>query len=257
MFKVIDAGISGQNHNVTLYVVDNWTVSTTKKDVALSFTAHSDKTPTAASVLNIPVIVYKGNNIFEVFCTVSIGRHNIYSAEEGHEDEVVDTVVGANVQKAIIDVSDVDDIAVTYEDLGIIPHVITGYGTNVSQYMSGQYIDGKYYLPIGGLVNSMTETIESTQSASYQEGVCFSNDGLTAVEKKFIYRPDTNRLAFWVMCDNDDKILQLMPNVTNELLFFKATDVVSGTNLQTPIVKTNSDILRVTYKYSMVDEVTT
>lgn len=78
-----------------------------------------------------PVMVaIPGENKLEIFVTTSVGNDN--------------GVIGANVQKAVVDVSNTGSITYTIEEVGTIPYIIGTYSTDKQRYNTGLFYNDQY-----------------------------------------------------------------------------------------------------------------
>jgi hypothetical protein len=228
IFKVAKKSNTTTSYVVTLTFVPNWKDSTTAQTLDITFTARSGMASTSGTYL--PVLVSKPNNKLEIFLTLSTGNH---SGE-----------VGANIQKAVVDVSDLGNITYNIVDMGIIPYAVSGYGTTVGQYMTGLFHEGNYHLPYYSVVNGAGSVADTTTS-SYQEGVIISND-LATVRNIVNYRRAANEFNAFVAREGGAVQCRVNTAASN---FITATQIVSGANLDVPITKGNNDILRIIYRY--------
>lgn len=229
IFKATKTSASGNTYNVTLTYVPNWKNSTSAKTLSIPFETREGMTIDSTV---LPVLVAKPEqNKLEVFVTLSTGNHN--------------GEIGANIQKAVIDVSNLDEIKYDIVDMGISPYTISNFGTTVGQYVTGLFHEGKYYLPYYHIVNETGELTNVTNT-SYQEGAVFSND-LSTVHNIISYRLASNTFNAPVICED---IRQMQVNNSNNY-YINATQVVSGTNLETPITKGANDVLRIIYRYKL------
>jgi hypothetical protein len=259
LFNIRSLGaISGKNRTTVLTYIRDWKNLEVAKTLTLTFQTRADIPaflPLACN--NMPVIVKKDENTIEIFMTVSVGNHD--NGGGGY-------VNGANVVKAVIDISDVTqrDLTsedVTYVDCGVIPQVI-GYlnvadASNViGTFVQGNYFGGKYYLPISGICNGGTTnvaaSINNSVIAAYQEGAIFNNT-LDNLEDYYCVRNVGGYNLLPIETENGFD--QMAVNVAGPLLFYTGSQVISGAALEVPITKTQDDILRVTYKYSLSDVV--
>jgi hypothetical protein len=229
VFKVAKASASGATHTVTLTYVPNWKNSTNQKSMNIPFTAREGMT---VNTTVQPVLVARPDqNRLEVFVTLSTGDH-------GGE-------TGANIQKAVVDISDVNNLTYTITDLGVIPYAISNYGTTVAQYMTGLYHEGKYYLPYYYIVDE-GGILKTPTNSGYQEGAVLSAD-LKTMHGIINFRHTNAIVNAPVVAD---EVLQCQVNTATSP-FVHLTRVVSGTNLDTPIMKGANDVLRIIYRYKL------
>jgi hypothetical protein len=231
LFKVGKKSISGSNYTVTLTYVKNFLSATTvgSMDIVVSGRAG---TGLSLNTTVVPVAVARAaQNKIEIFVTLTIGNH---SGE-----------YGANVKKVVVDVSDINSIQTEIVDMGVIKYAISGYGTNVGQYATGLFYDGKYYLPYYYVVNS-DGTLGHAASTSYQEGVVLSSD-FNTVHRILNYKCATNAFNFPVI-SGAGEVIQLLANTVSPHVFVGG-QIVSGTNLENSVTKLEPDTLRVIYRY--------
>jgi len=229
IFKAAKASASGSDYSATLTYVTDWQNKTTAKVLSIPFVARQGMT---VDTTVLPVLVAKpGQNKLEMFVTMSTGSHN--------------GEIGANIQKAVIDVSNIDDIKYDIVDMGISPYAVSNYGTSVGQYYTGLLHEGKYYLPYYYIIDESGKAI-NVSSAAYQEGAIFSSD-LTVVHDIVNYRVASNTFNAFVI---SDELMQLQVNTATNY-YANLTQVVSGTNLETPITKGANDVLRIIYRYKL------
>lgn len=230
IFKVVKASISGSVYNVTLQYVQDWKNVSVLKTINIPFDIKEGMTGNATVT---PVLVARpGLNKLEIFVTTSIGDH--------------DGIKGAHVQKAVVDIADMEEITHTISDMGITPYAISGCGTTVGQYYTGFFHEGKYFLPFYYIVNKDNGTMSNQTDNNFQEGVVLSSDFKT-VHNMTCYRTATNQFFAFVEAE---EVLQCFVNSTTNY-YVMLSQVLSGTNLETPITKGANDILRVIYRYKL------
>lgn len=232
LFKVAKKSASGNSHVATLTYIPNWKNATVIKTLDITFETNEG---IAVSTSAIPVLVAKPDeNKVEIFLSVSHGING-----DG---------VGAHIKRAIVDVSAPADITYTIEDCGIIPQVISGWGTANTQYMTGTYYEGKYYLPYYYIVTG-GGVLSTIGVRSYQEGVqcSLSEEGKITVEDIVNFRSENDVLNAFVIAD---ELEQMQVNTINNY-FIVLSQVVSGTNLDRGYDKGANDVLRIRYRYRL------
>jgi hypothetical protein len=231
LFKVAKKTASGGIYTVTLtYLKDYLTEAGTATNLDIAIPTRDGMT---AYTGGTPVLVTRAaQNKIEIFVAVSVGSHG--------------GQFGANIKKVIVDVSDMENIAHTIEDMGIIPYVVSGYGTNVGQYLTGLFHGGKYYLPYGAIIKADGTTATGGLTAAYQEGIVISSD-FSTVHNVICYRREANINHYPVISDANE-VIQIRANTTAPHVAVVG-QLVSGVNLENPITKAVGDVLRVIYRY--------
>lgn len=237
VFKAIKGTVSGSTYNITLQGIKNWKAATAAATLAtIPFVA---KTGMSLYSSAQPVLVGRpGENTLEIFVTTSVGNH--------------DGAIGANVQKAIVNVSDVSNITYTIEDMGVIPYIIGVQGTDRVTHNTGLYFEEKYYLPYYGMVDPNTGSAVVTAQNYYSEGGIFDED-LNLVDL-IPFRAGSAQYNSNPVIADAEEVLQFMcayNSSNNHRGYMYFSSIVSGTNLDQTITKGPNDILRVIYRYTM------
>jgi hypothetical protein len=234
-FKVAKKTAASGVYTVTLTILKDWATNSdgTTSTVDINISARDGM---AVDTTVLPVLVARPDqNKLEIFVTTSVGNHS--------------GTMGANVKKVVVDISNIDSPLYETVDMGVIKYAISGFGTTVGQYMTGLYFGSKYYLPYYYVVNEVDGSLVGAASANFQEGVVLSSDFAT-VYNIINYRSAANTFNCPVISDSNE-VIQMQVNLTTPYIV-KVGQVVSGANLDAPVTKTASDVLRVIYKYKLV-----
>jgi hypothetical protein len=241
---ILNAAPSGSSVVVKVTGYKDWynlpaATGTNQTTLSVTFNAANGSTLVANGCQ--PVLVHRpGTTLIDVFCTVS-------TEERG-------AAWGYNVQRKTINVADITNLTVTseMEDV-ILPYAVGQYDTGAANYEPGAFFDGKYYLPIRWTCDDITGTRTAPASdvslAAYQEGVVLSQD-LQTVINEVETRHLANMTCCWVQTGANELVKLIAANATAAFPYH--TQLISAANLDAPVTKGDSDILRIIYKYRIL-----
>lgn len=221
IFRAAKKSSSGSTYVVTVTYVNNWQSATAASTFDITFTASAAVNGTVTPVL----VARPAQGMIDVFVAGGI------------------TAAGAELMRATVNVATLQ--VSIQQNNPVIPHLVSGYGTNTAQYMTGFYHDGKYYLPTYYNVNETGALVGQT-SASYQEGIIIDS-AFEAVQDVVLFRNASNTFNAFV---NAEEILQLTVN-TAAPAYIHTTGLVSATGLGTVINKTADQVLTVEYEFKI------
>jgi hypothetical protein len=235
LFKISRGTPTGTTIPCTLTYQKNFkTASYTTSTLALTFPVREGFTAYANSY---PVMVARPVlNKLEIFITVSV-------------DEFDPEGVGANVWKAVIDVTDPNNIpAPTYIDCGVIPYIVSNAPVvSNANKMHGFYNDSKYYLPYTNYINPDKSQLAVEVADVYQEGIVINTE-FDTVSDFYIAKVGSYIPNHVVGIDN--KVMQMITSIATKPYMYYS-QVLSGTNLDTAVSKGPDDILRIIYRYKI------
>ena len=233
VYKAAKQTASGANHVVRLTCINNFRTSVTTAHKDIAFTCREDMT---ADTDMHPVMVMRPDlGKLEIFVTLSVGDH--------------DGTTGCNLQKAVVgNLDDPANLSVEIVDLGILPYAVSNWTSMaVGYHLSGFFHDGKYYLPIYGVMNVENDLTVTAESAS-QTGVVVSSD-FSTVHNSVNFRTATaSEVNAFVLTDGG--VVQCRVNATT-IPYVHLSQVLSGSNLPQAVVKNVDDVLRIIYRYKL------
>lgn len=230
IFKISKLSSIGNTHIARLSYIKDWNNNSVVYTKDIEFIVRDGS---ILSTTTTPVLVTRfDENKLEIFLTTSTGLH--------------DNAYGCNIQKAIIDLSDIEDLSYEIEDLGVFDYGVSNYTTStINTYQTGLYYNEKYYLPIYYTQNS--EVLNVVATATYQDGIVTSD--FINISNFVNFRQSASSLQANVITENDVNMCRVNSLGTP---YVYMSHIISGVNLNFPVTKTEQDILRIIYRYKLV-----
>jgi hypothetical protein len=229
LYKSAKKSAADGAYTATLSTVANWKSAATAATKDIVFTARSGATLDTTA---LPVLVARPDlNAIEVFASVSEGAHGA----DGY---------GFNIQKAVVNLA---NLTYSVEDLGIFKYEIGNSTTaTIGQYKTGCFYDGKYTLPYWRA--AAANSIVADGTATFQSGVIVDGD-FESAEGFVNFQTAAAIGSVPVITDAGVKMIRASA-VSQPYIY--ASQILSGANLNEPVVKTEYDLLRVIYRYTLV-----
>jgi hypothetical protein len=259
VLKAVQTSYDASSHVITLYYCTNITGTTTVSSRTITITA-----PEGVSVNTsfYPVMVSRPDlgdtGKLEIWVTTAQGTFTI-----GEEAEAED-VTGCYVYKLTVeDPTNPGSSDITEEFMGVSPYGIGQYNNNtVGYYLSGFYFadlqnddasktdketpEPVYYLPYIYYRDDSVAT--HVNSSSWAMGI-ITDAELTEVSGEYLARTSTSQQAN-IPVFTDSGILFCRVNSTT-MYYVTLSGVISGANLPQTLTKSENDILRLIYEYSL------
>jgi hypothetical protein len=256
------ASTSGATMNISVSRIANWNTVNAVKTYPVALTLPIAETATAAlgAANQHPVTItarydeVTSKPVVEIFVSHSTGKFTNSGTGE--------VSYGASLYKVIIDPTkpDIDTaLGETVVGIGVKPFVV-GYHSgaanvgNVNYWSAGNFINGKYYLPLYALTNLETGAYATNANAytatnTKRYGVILNDDH--SIDGW--YSSSTGVAAQIVQpVAKNGEVAYMIPNVAKNLAYYKSSELVSYLNFDAPIEKEADDILRFAYSYQIV-----
>ena len=234
VYKAAKLSAADDTYIVRLSYVRNFRSSGTVDTKDITFTCREGMTVNTSVT---PVMVMRPDrNKLELFVTLSVGDH--------------DGTVGCNLQKAVIgNLGDPANLTVEIEDLGILPYAVSNWtAMTVGHYLTGFHHDGRYYLPVYGVVNEDGNLV-ATAEAAFQTGLIVSDNFSTVLNNVNFRSATSNEVNAFVLTDGGTA--QCRVNTTT-IPYVHMSQILSGTNLPAAVTKSVDDVLRIIYRYRIL-----